>query len=228
MFSISCGESSENIAALLSESENSLQRSKTPLKIDMSTEQKISYLSFDDNPVLSGVFAIFPSGSVVSEGDQKVDIYIEPASLSLYNEVSNEFEDQESIEVTSSAPAVMIYPSKKLKVENPFTIAVPIPEENNLSLTSLLDNLVIFYKIIDFDKDEIRSGFKTKSSIKLSDDNKFLLMTTKFFGAFQAAFTKNKLSSEKEVKSKSAEIKSQLDSQVIFKKSSERIILKKK
>ena len=230
---LTCGEDLETVDALLSESEASssqtvIGRAKNTFDVQAATEQTFTYneqISGNENSPISGSYIIFPAGSIVSE-ESDLEIYMEPGAMTLYENVTQDLSSEKTILVESAASPVTVFPSKEVTVVTAFTVAVPMPESVSLFLSST-KNLTILYQIFDFEKKEIRSGLRT-NNLKTSADGQFLLMTTKFFGSFQAVYLKEAVSYDLEKKSSSSEIKSSLDKAVIFKTSPEKKVSAKK
>jgi hypothetical protein len=140
---------------------------------------------------LAGVLLKFPPGSLAIDTNislqESVPIATSSAAASLGLRGS----------VTAVGLPLAVQPSILVDPAQPFIIALQLPPGAGLRLASGLDNLVVMYKANVYATKQVLSGILPRSALTIEGDS--VRFPSRYFGAFQIAYTETLVEQAKEV-----------------------------
>ena len=140
---------------------------------------------------LAGVLLKFPPGSLAIDTNialqESVPIATSSAAASLGLRGS----------VTAVGLPLAVQPSILVDPAQPFIIALQLPPGAGLRLAAGLDNLVVMYKVNVYARKQVLSGILPRSALTIEGDS--VRFSSRYFGAFQIAYTETIVEQAKEV-----------------------------
>lgn len=158
------------------------------LKANSNATQEIRVAS--SSPV-AGTVVAFPPGTLAIDTDLKIEEAVTVATSSTAADLGL------GDNIGRTGTAVSIQTSIKTDPVQAFTVALSVPQDAGLALADELSTLVVIYKIQKVAEGKVVAGIIPRSEITV--DGQSLLFSTKYFGAFQAAFTKVLVTEAKQV-----------------------------
>ena len=120
---------------------------------DSNLEQRFTYTQqniSEDTLGLNGSYSVFSPGSFAPTATNLL-IYLEPAPSDLYKNILEDFQTTVDLSINKVSSALTIFPSSSVNIIKPFSIAIPLPDKELLSLHNE-NNLTVLYQIFDFNK----------------------------------------------------------------------------
>ncbi len=145
-----------------------------------------------DQSAIVGSSVSFPPGSLAVATEVTLSVGENLASDAILKPLAL------GTEVASSGPSMEIRSSVEMDAAAPFVIALSLPPEAaGLKLTDGLANLLVLYKVKIQATGEKITGLIPRSEIQIKDG--FAIVSTRYFGSFQAILTKTLVAEAKQV-----------------------------
>lgn len=148
----------------------------------------IQLLPAAQNSIIAGATAEFPPGTIALA----TEITIQPGASIANSSVVSDLKLSNLI--AASAPPVTVSAALMQDTVQPFTVALPLPDEAALRL--LADNsfekLVVLYRVQSVADNMEKAGFVTRANLVIKDN--MVRFQTRHFGTFQAIYTVEVLS----------------------------------